>query len=185
MGFLDDAKKKLGDAVDKHGDKINEGLDKAGKRHRRARPVASTATRSTPALAKTKDALENLDGKKRRPACLRRRQPAARAVPRLPRRTEHRPDRPDRPLRPGEPTEPTEPTAPAGPTSSTGGDPDPVPTDPSPVPPEPGADPNEDIAVGHPAGPVRRTAVSDPNLSERPSRTWTLPPTRAPAAPPT
>ena len=30
MGFLDDAKKKLGDAVDSHGDKISEGLDKAG-----------------------------------------------------------------------------------------------------------------------------------------------------------
>ena len=30
MGFLDDAKKKLGDAVDKHGDKISDGLDKAG-----------------------------------------------------------------------------------------------------------------------------------------------------------
>ena len=31
MGFLDDAKKKLGDAVDKHGDKIGDGLDKAAK----------------------------------------------------------------------------------------------------------------------------------------------------------
>ena len=30
MGFLDDAKKKLGKAVDEHGDKIGDGLDKAG-----------------------------------------------------------------------------------------------------------------------------------------------------------
>lgn len=31
MGFLDDAKKKLSAAVDKHGDKIGDGLDKAGQ----------------------------------------------------------------------------------------------------------------------------------------------------------
>ena len=30
MGFLDDAKAKLTDAVDNHGDKIADGLDKAG-----------------------------------------------------------------------------------------------------------------------------------------------------------
>ena len=30
MGFLDDAKAKLTDAVDKHGDKIADGLTKAG-----------------------------------------------------------------------------------------------------------------------------------------------------------
>lgn len=29
MGFLDDAKDKLNQAVDKHGDKIAQGLDKA------------------------------------------------------------------------------------------------------------------------------------------------------------
>jgi hypothetical protein len=29
MGFLDDAKKKLSEAVDKHGDKISDGIDKA------------------------------------------------------------------------------------------------------------------------------------------------------------
>ena len=30
MGFLDDAKDKLGAAVDSQGDKIGEGLDKVG-----------------------------------------------------------------------------------------------------------------------------------------------------------
>ena len=30
MGFLDDAKAKLTDAVDSQGDKIADGLDKAG-----------------------------------------------------------------------------------------------------------------------------------------------------------
>ena len=30
MGFLDKAKAKLTDAVDQHGDKIAEGIDKAG-----------------------------------------------------------------------------------------------------------------------------------------------------------
>ena len=31
MGFLDKAKAKLTDAVDQHGDKIADGIDKAGK----------------------------------------------------------------------------------------------------------------------------------------------------------
>ena len=30
MSFLDDAKKKLDDVVDEHGDKIAEGVEKAG-----------------------------------------------------------------------------------------------------------------------------------------------------------
>ena len=30
MGFLDDAKKQLTKAVDDHGDKIRDGIDKAG-----------------------------------------------------------------------------------------------------------------------------------------------------------
>ena len=30
MGFLDDAKKKLDDVVDEHGDKIADGVEKAG-----------------------------------------------------------------------------------------------------------------------------------------------------------
>ena len=30
MGFLDDAKDKLDDVADEHGDKINDAVDKAG-----------------------------------------------------------------------------------------------------------------------------------------------------------
>ena len=62
MGFLDDAKKKLEDAVDKHGDKIGQGLDKAagfvdektgGKYHDKIEGGAG----------KAKDALDKLDGR--------------------------------------------------------------------------------------------------------------------------
>ena len=61
MGFLDDAKKKLEDAVDKHGDKIGEGLDKAAgvvdhKTGGRYSDKISTG------VDKAKDALDNRDG---------------------------------------------------------------------------------------------------------------------------
>ncbi|MEO7943590.1 MAG: antitoxin, partial [Marmoricola sp.] len=60
---LDDAKKKLGDAVDKHGDKISDGLDKAGhaideKTGGKYRDKINTG------VSKTKDALDGLDGKR-------------------------------------------------------------------------------------------------------------------------
>ena len=62
MGFLDDAKAKLTEAVDKHGDKIADGIDKAaemvddktGGKH--ADKIATGAV-------KAKDALDKLDGK--------------------------------------------------------------------------------------------------------------------------
>ena len=62
MGFLDKAKLRLGDAVDKHGDKIADGIDKAaaaadkktGGKHRDT--IAGGA-------AKAKDGLDRLDGK--------------------------------------------------------------------------------------------------------------------------
>lgn len=62
MSFLDKARGKLTDAVDKHGDKISKGIDKA----------AATADRKTGgkhgdkirnASAKAKDALDKLDKK--------------------------------------------------------------------------------------------------------------------------
>lgn len=62
MGFLDKAKNKLSGAVDKHGDKISDGIDKA----------ASAADKKTKgkhhdkisgATGKAKDALDKLDGK--------------------------------------------------------------------------------------------------------------------------
>jgi hypothetical protein len=59
---LGDAKKKLEDAVDKHGDKIGEGLDKAAK-------LADEKTKGKysdkidTGLGKAKEALDGLDGK--------------------------------------------------------------------------------------------------------------------------
>ena len=63
MGFLDDAKAKLTDAIDKNGDKIGGALDK----------VADLADKKTggkhsdkidSGVEKVKDALDDLDGKK-------------------------------------------------------------------------------------------------------------------------
>ena len=62
MGFLDDAKKKLTKAVDDHGDKIRDGLDKAGD-------LADKKTKGkyTDKIAQGKTAatgaLDKLDGK--------------------------------------------------------------------------------------------------------------------------
>ena len=62
MGFLDNAKGKLADAVDKHGDKIEGGLDKAA-----ALADDKTGNKHTDKLetgvGKAKDALDKLDGK--------------------------------------------------------------------------------------------------------------------------
>jgi len=62
MGFLDDAKNKLSDAVDDHGDKIAAGIDKAAD-------VADDKTggkysdKIDTAADKLKDGLDSLDGK--------------------------------------------------------------------------------------------------------------------------
>ncbi len=62
MSFLDDAKKKLGRAVDQHGGTISDGIDKAaqaadkktgGKHH----------DKIVNATGKAKDALDKLDGR--------------------------------------------------------------------------------------------------------------------------
>jgi len=62
MGFLDDAKKKLGDAVDKHGAKIDQGIDKAA-----ALADQKTGGKHTDKIAnatsKARDALDKLDNK--------------------------------------------------------------------------------------------------------------------------
>jgi hypothetical protein len=62
MGFLDDAKKKLGDAVDKHGDKISDGLDKAAGKLDEKTGGKYTDKIDT-GVRRTKDALDGLDGK--------------------------------------------------------------------------------------------------------------------------
>ncbi len=62
MGFLDKAKGKLTDAVDKHGEKISGGIDKAA-----AAADKKTGNKHHDTIAggaeKAKDALDNLDGK--------------------------------------------------------------------------------------------------------------------------
>ena len=63
MGFLDDAKKKLGNAVDKHGDKISDGLDKAGNAVDEKTGGKHRAKIQT-GVAKAKGALDDLDGKR-------------------------------------------------------------------------------------------------------------------------
>ncbi|WP_110240847.1 antitoxin [Nocardioides gilvus] len=63
MGFMDKAKAKLTDAVDKNGDKIGGALDKAGD-------LADTRTggkhtsKIDQGVKKAKDALDGLDRKK-------------------------------------------------------------------------------------------------------------------------
>jgi uncharacterized protein YjbJ (UPF0337 family) len=62
MGFLDNAKSKLNDALDQHGDKISDGIDKAA-----ALADEKTGGKHTDkiesATGKAKDALDRLDGK--------------------------------------------------------------------------------------------------------------------------
>ena len=63
MGFLDNAKKKLGNAVDKHGDKISAGLDKAGNAVD-VKTGGKHRAKITAGVAKAKGALDDLDGKR-------------------------------------------------------------------------------------------------------------------------
>jgi hypothetical protein len=62
MSFLDKAKAKLTEAVDQHGDKIADGIDKAGKviDDKTGGKHADTIDKAT---VKARDALDNLDGK--------------------------------------------------------------------------------------------------------------------------
>ena len=62
MSFLDKAKAKLTDAVDQHGDKIADGIDKAGKLANE-KTGGKHADKINQATGKARDALDNLDGK--------------------------------------------------------------------------------------------------------------------------
>ena len=62
MSFLDKAKDKLTKAVDQHGDKIAEGIDKAGKAVN-DRTGGKHANKINQATGKARDALDSLDGK--------------------------------------------------------------------------------------------------------------------------
>lgn len=62
MSFLDKAKAKLTQAVDQHGDKIAEGIDKAG-RIANEKTGGKHAEKIDKATGKARDALDSLDGK--------------------------------------------------------------------------------------------------------------------------
>ena len=62
MGFMDDAKKKLTDAVDKHGDKINQGLDKAAAAVDK-KTGGKHSDKISQGVAKAKQGLDNLDSR--------------------------------------------------------------------------------------------------------------------------
>ena len=62
MGFLDNAKAKLTKAVDQHGDKISQGLDKAGDLADK-KTKGKYSDKIEGGLGKAKDALDKLDGK--------------------------------------------------------------------------------------------------------------------------
>ena len=62
MGILDDAKKKLTDAVDEHGDKVADGIDKAAE-FADDKTGGKYADKIADGAEKAKDALDKLDGK--------------------------------------------------------------------------------------------------------------------------
>ena len=62
MGFLDDAKDKLGDLVDEHGDKVADGLDKAAE-FAEDKTGGKFDSQIETGVDKAKDALDGLDGK--------------------------------------------------------------------------------------------------------------------------
>ena len=62
MGFLDKLKGKATEAVDKHGDKVGDGVDKA-KGFIDDRTGGKLGTKGDQGAEKVKDALDGLDGK--------------------------------------------------------------------------------------------------------------------------
>lgn len=62
MSFFDKAKSKLTEAVDKHGDKINQGLDKAAAAVDK-KTGGKHSDKIDGGVSKAKEALEKLDGK--------------------------------------------------------------------------------------------------------------------------
>jgi F0F1-type ATP synthase membrane subunit b/b' len=63
MSFLDKAKKQLTGAVDKHGDKIAKGLDKAAAEADK-RTKGKYSSQIATGRAKAKEGLDKLDGKR-------------------------------------------------------------------------------------------------------------------------
>jgi hypothetical protein len=69
MGFLDDARKKLAEAVDKHGDKIEKGADQLGRtiNAKTGNKHADTIAKGKEQLRKGMDSLDKKDGGPTRP----------------------------------------------------------------------------------------------------------------------
>ncbi len=66
MGFIDDAKKKLSRAVDKHGDKIDQGITKATQAAQdfdRKKTGGKHSGKIAQGAAKAREGLDKLDGK--------------------------------------------------------------------------------------------------------------------------
>jgi len=154
VGFLDDAKKKLGEAVNQHGDKINEGLDKAGQKIDERTGGKHAGTIRT-GVGKAKEALAKADAT--RPQAGPGRDdlsatstPVPPAGPSGPANDPARPTGPAGPQDPAAPITPDQPGSPAGPISSPMGSrsQDGPCGDSSTGAPLPGADPNADIATG-------------------------------------
>ena len=62
MGFLDNVRKQAEKAVDQHGDKIAQGIDKAGSRANE-KTGGKHADKIDKATGKARDALDSLDGR--------------------------------------------------------------------------------------------------------------------------
>lgn len=62
MGFMDDAKQKLTTAVNTHGDKINQGLDRAAAAVDK-RTGGKHSDKITQGVARAKQGLDNLDSR--------------------------------------------------------------------------------------------------------------------------
>lgn len=62
MSFMDKAKAKLTEAVDQHGDKIAQGIDKAGSVVNE-KTGGKHAHKIDQATGKARDALDSLDGR--------------------------------------------------------------------------------------------------------------------------
>ena len=83
MSFLDKAKAKLTEAVDDHGDKIADGIDKAGE-FVNEKTGGKHADKIDQATGKARDALDSLDGKNDDIAPGPPRPTATRCAPRAP-----------------------------------------------------------------------------------------------------
>ncbi|WP_248580418.1 antitoxin [Nocardioides sp. InS609-2] len=105
MGFLDNAKDKLAKAVDQHGHKISDGIDKASKVID-DKTGGKHSVKIASGSARAKDALDKLDGKN--DDIRDTTTPPEPYDPTIP--THPAPVDPTDPIPPGPPTDPANPT---------------------------------------------------------------------------